>query len=277
MTAAPARHERKRKKDKQMEDIVIIGSGNVAESIAVALGEAGHTPLQVFARNKAEGSKLAAKCGCQFTNDPAAVKPAELYIIAVSDKAIPSVSAMINFGDSIVAHTSGCTPVDDLAPAIKNKAVLYPLQSFTKGRRVDFSTVPVMVEGTTAKALEVVTEAAKLLSDNVMEISSEQRAMIHVAAVFASNFTNHMYVVGELLAKDAGMDFSILKPLIQETTEKAMAAASPITTQTGPAVRNDFQTKSRHCDMLAEKPDLKNIYINLSNNIWATSKKTSQK
>lgn len=260
-----------------MEDIVIIGSGNVAESIAIALGEAGRTPLQVFARNKTEGSKIAAKCGCQFTNDPAAVKPAGLYIIAVSDKAIPSVSAMINFGDATVAHTSGCTHVDALAHAIKNKAVLYPLQSFTKGRRVDFSTVPVMVEGTTPKALEVVIEAAKLLSDDVMEISSEQRAMIHVAAVFASNFTNHMYVVGELLAKDAGMDFSILKPLIRETTEKAMAAVSPISTQTGPAVRNDFQTKSRHCEMLAEKPDLKNIYINLSNSIWATSKKISQK
>ncbi len=260
-----------------MEDIVIIGSGNVAEALALAFTNSGHTPVQIFARNRAEGTKIAAKCQCRFTDDPAQVKSAGLYVIAVSDKAIASVSGAIDFGDAVVAHTSGSTPIDALAPAIRNKAVLYPLQTFTKGRKVNFQTIPIMVEGATPKALETVTKAAKLLSGNVREVASKQRAMIHVAAVFASNFTNHMFTISELLAKDAGIDFSVLKPLIRETTDKAMSADSPRSVQTGPAIRNDFQTKSRHCELLAEKPDLKNIYINLSNNIWEISKKTSQR
>ncbi len=259
------------------ENIVIIGSGNVAEALALALDKAGNPPIQIFARNRNEGTRIAARCQCKFTNDPAFIKPADLYIIAVSDKAIASVSGSINFGDAVVAHTSGCTPIDALSPNIINKAVLYPLQTFTKGYKVDFRTVPIMVEGTTPKALDTVTKTARMLSDNVLEVASKQRAMIHVAAVFASNFTNHMYAIGELLAKDAGMDFEVLKPLIRQTTEKALTADSPLSTQTGPAIRNDFQTKSRHCELLTEKPDLKNIYINLSKSIWETSKKTSQK
>lgn len=261
----------------QTDDIVIIGSGNVAEAFALGLSETGHPPVQIYARNRNEGTRIAAKCQCRFTADPAGIKPAGLYIIAVSDKAIASVSGSINFGDAVVAHTSGCTGIDALSSNIRHKAVLYPLQTFTKGHKVDFRTVPLMVEGATPKALEAVTATARLLSDNVLDVASKQRALIHVAAVFASNFTNHMYAVGELLARDAGMDFEVLKPLIRQTAEKALAAGSPLTTQTGPAIRNDFQTKSRHCELLAEKPDLKNIYINLSKSIWETSKKTSQK
>lgn len=264
-------------RQRQMEDIVIIGSGNVAEALAIAFADAGQAPLQIFSRNIEEGKKIAAKCNCFFTDDPAAVKSAGLYIIAVSDKAITSVSDSINFGNAVVAHTSGSTPIDAIARNIENRAVLYPLQTFTKGRKVDFLTIPIMVEGTTEKALETVTEAARLLSGDVTEVASKQRAMIHIAAVFGSNFTNHMYAIGELLAKEAGMEFSVLKPLIEETAMKAVSADSPLTTQTGPAIRNDFQTKSHHCEQLSEKPDLKNMYITLSNSIWETSKKTSQK
>lgn len=260
-----------------MVDTVIIGSGNLAEALATALFRAGHPPAQIFARNAKAAKEIADKCGSTATDDPGKVKPAGLYIIAVSDKAIGAVSESLDFGDAVVAHTAGSVPIDALSANIRHRGVFYPMQTFTKGRQTDFSAVPIMVEATTPKALKVLVKSADLLSENVIEVASQQRAKIHVAAVFASNFTNYMYTVGEELAGDAGMDFSVLKPLIRETAEKALAAATPRHTQTGPASRNDFQTKALHCELLVEKPNLKNIYINLSNSIWEISKKTSQR
>lgn len=260
-----------------MKDIVIIGSGNVAEALASGLTKKGHSPLQIFSRNKASGKEIAFKYGCEYTNDPEKLAKADLYLLAVSDRAISSVSASLNFGDGVVAHTSGSTPVEALSGKIVNRGVFYPLQSFTKGREVDFTQVPVMIEGTTPKAKEILLEVASELSGNIMEVASDKRAAVHMAAVFASNFTNYMYTVGERLAKDAGMDFNVLKPLIAETAQKAVEADSPLLTQTGPASRNDFTTKAKHCEMLTEKPELKNLYISISNNIWETSKKISRK
>lgn len=260
-----------------MKKIVIIGSGNVAEALALSLAEQGMAPVQIYARNVESGSALAARCGAEYAGEPAQLAPADLYLIAVSDRAIASVSGSLDFGDAIVAHTSGSTPVDALSSKIRHRAVLYPLQSFTKGRSVDFREIPLMIEGCSAKALECVREVAGALSDRVLEVDSHRRAAVHLAAVFVSNFVNYMYTIGEELLADTGMDFSLLKPLILETARKAVESSSPRRVQTGPAVRNDFQTKNLHCEMLVDKPDLKNIYINLSNQIWETSKKISRK
>lgn len=255
---------------------VIIGSGNVAQALAEALTEAGAKPLQIFARNREAGAEIAKRCGCDYTDDPKELAKAELYIISVSDKAIKAVSESLGFGNSVVVHTAGGVGLDELSSTIRNRGVLYPLQTFSKGRKVDFKEIPLMIEGLNAAVLETVRQVAELLSNNVMEVDSEQRGVIHLAAVFTCNFTNHMYVIGEELVEGAGMDFAVLKPLIVETTKKAMSAKSPRDVQTGPAVRNDFQTKSLHTDMLVERPELKSIYTNLSNNIWKISKKKSQ-
>ena len=260
-----------------MKRIVIVGSGNVAQAFALALTEAGMPPVQIYARNGAAGRELAAQCGAAYTDDGAQVMQADLYLIAVTDRAIASVAASFEAGNAVVAHTSGTTELEALAPKVHHRAVLYPLQTFTKGRRIDFRTVPLLVEGATAQALACVTEVAEALSERVVRMDSAQLAMLHLAAVFACNFTNYMYTVGEELLAEAGLDFSLLRPLILETAHKAADASSPRLTQTGPAVRNDFQTKSRHCEMLREKPDLKSIYIMLSKNIWETSKKTLPK
>lgn len=260
-----------------MTTTVIIGSGNVAHSLAVALTRAGEPPLQIFARNAAAARKIAALCGCPHESDPQRLAAADLYIIAVSDRAVASVAAALDFGGAVVAHTAGSVPIGVFPRKIHHAAVIYPLQTFTKGRDVDLHTTPILIEGSTPHALKIAGEVAGLLSGDVRVVDSRRRLLIHAAAVFASNFTNYMYIVGEELAVAAGMDFSILKPLIGETAQKALAADSPRHTQTGPASRNDFQTKSLHSELLHERPDLKNIYTNLSNNIWEISKKTSQK
>lgn len=256
-----------------MTDTVIIGSGNLAWVLTDALTRRGNPPKQILARNTAEGIKVVSVAGCAFTSDPAALEPAGLYILAVSDRAIPSLAASLDFGDAVVAHTAGSTALSALPGNVKHKAVFYPLQTFTKGRGMDFADIPVFLEGSDEKALAAVRELAGALGAGPRELDSEKRAVLHAAAVFACNFTNYMYSVGEELAGNAGLDFGVLKPLISETAAKAVAASSPLETQTGPAIRNDFQTKSLHCELLREKPDLKNIYINLSKSIWETSKK----
>ncbi|MCC8034561.1 MAG: DUF2520 domain-containing protein [Rikenellaceae bacterium] len=256
-----------------MTDTVIVGSGNLAWALTEALTKAGTPPLQVFSRNTAEEIEVAKLAGCRFVSDPAALAPAGLYILAVSDRAIPNLTATLPFGDAVVAHTAGSWPLDAISDKVKHKAVFYPLQTFTKGRSVDFSAVPLFIEGSDETALSAMRDLALALGGEPRELDSAKRALLHTAAVFASNFTNYMYTVGEELAAEAGADFSVLKPLIAETAAKAVDARSARDTQTGPAIRNDFQTKSTHCELLREKPDLKNIYINLSKSIWETSRK----
>lgn len=254
--------------------IVIIGSGNVAGALTGALSRAGMPPVQVWARSKTGAAKVASICGCPFSDDPGELARADLYLLAVSDKAVRPVAARLDFGDGVAAHTAGSVDLDALGT--KYRAVFYPLQTITRGRQIDFRNVPILVEGNNARSLGVVREVADMLSDTVLEVDSRRRTILHMAAVFANNFTNHMYAAGEELAREAGFGFDILKPLITETTAKAMECASPRDAQTGPAVRNDFETRSRHTELLAGKPYLQNLYVNISKNIWETSKKTSR-
>ena len=254
--------------------VVIIGSGNVADALVRALAKAGNPPAQVFARNRAGAAKVAAICGCPYTDNAEELAPADVYIIAVTDKAVKQVAASLPFDYGVVAHTAGSVGLDVFPTKVRNRAVFYPLQTFTNGREVDMREVPILVEANNPHSLEAVREVAGSLSGRVQTIDTEKRMLIHAAAVFANNFTNHMYAVGEELVRKAGQDFSILKPLIIETARKALDARSPREVQTGPAVRNDFETRSRHTELLAQDPYLQNIYVNISKNIWETLKKT---
>lgn len=233
--------------------IVIIGGGNVAEALVRGFTAAGVPPVQQWTRKT--GGELAK---------------ADLYLIAVSDKAIRALK--FDFGDGVAAHTAGGVSMDALQA--RRRAVFYPLQTFTKGRAVDWKTVPILLEASDEGAMKIVEKAAELLSGDVRQVNGAQRMMLHAAGVFANNFANHMYAAGEELAREAGFDFEILKPLIRETAEKALASSSPHLVQTGPAVRNDFETRSKHAELLSQKPYLRNLYITISKNIWETSKKT---
>jgi predicted short-subunit dehydrogenase-like oxidoreductase (DUF2520 family) len=256
-----------------MKRVIIIGSGNVADALVRAFLKEGNPPIQVFARNVTKAASVAAICGCPYTDNAHDLLPADLYIIAVADKAVKQVAAALPFNDGVVAHTAGSMGLDVFPPKVRNRAVFYPLQTFTKGRDVNMVEVPILIEADNPSALEIVREVACELSDNVREMDSEKRRQIHVAAVFSNNFTNYMYAVGEELAKKAGQDFSILKPLILETAIKALSVSSPRDVQTGPAIRNDFETRSRHVELLAQNPHLQNIYVNISKNIGETLKK----
>ncbi|MDR2912482.1 MAG: DUF2520 domain-containing protein [Alistipes sp.] len=242
---------------------IIVGSGNVAEGLAreIAEGSSGIELVQRWARK---------------SHTPAELAKADLYIIAVSDNAVAEVSEQLPFAEgSVVAHTAGSVAMSDLSTKIAHRAVLYPLQSFTRGRRVaDFRRTPFFVEGATTHALETVRTVAEALSDSVTEMSSERRAHLHLAGTFANNFTNAMLSLAETIAREAGETFDTLKPLIAETTAKALSMPSPREAQTGPAKRGDRNTQARHLATLAEHhPELTEIYEKISETIWKISKR----
>lgn len=256
-----------------MERVVIVGSGNLAEALAQAVAKSDLELVQLFARNAERGQAVAALAATQWTADPARLSAADIYLVAVSDKAVAELAASLPFpAGAVVAHTAGSVPLEAL-PAHTRRAVFYPLQTFTKGRAVDFSQIPLFLETDDAALRPQLEAFARCLSQHVVWADSACRAKVHLAAVFACNFANHMYAVGERIVRSAGLPFDVLKPLIAQTAAKALDAASPANVQTGPAVRHDAQTMERHAALLADDPQLENIYKIISNSIWETSKK----
>lgn len=256
-----------------MNNVVVIGSGNVAESLARALAESGVHLVQLWARNGARAAEIAAMAGCGWSSCPEELAPADLYLVAVSDRAVAEVAAALPIPENaVVAHTAGSVPLEALPARYARRAVFYPLQTFTQGRRVDWSEIPLFIEASTPELQSELEAFAGRLSRRVLRADSALRARLHLAAVFACNFANHMYALGERLMNDAGLDFDLLKPLVAETTAKALDAPSPAAVQTGPAVRGDVPTQERHAAMLDDGL-LQTIYRSISQNIWETSRK----
>lgn len=245
-----------------MMRIVVVGGGNVADGLVHEIVEA-------------EGLELVGQW-TRKTHTPEELAPADLYILAVSDVAVPEVSDALPFPEnSVVAHTAGCVEMSELSTRIAHRAVLYPLQTFTKGRRIaDFRRTPLFIEGETPHALETVRTAACALSDNVKEMCSDNRARIHLAGAFANNFSNAMLSLGEMLAADAGETFESLRPIVAETMTKALEMPSPRMAQTGAAQRGDATIRAKHLAMLARRhPELIPMYEEISDTIWRISKK----
>ena len=259
----------------ELNKVVIIGSGNLAEALARAVAKSGLELVQIFARNAERARIIAELTATDWATHPGMLaQDADIYLIAVSDKAVEHVAATLPIPEgAAVAHTAGSVPLAAIPEKFAHRAVFYPMQTFTKGREVDFSVIPVFLETPSAELRPELEAFARQLSGTVIWATSEQRAKVHLAAVFACNFANHMYAVGERIVRDAGIDFDVLKPLIAETAAKACDARSPLDVQTGPAVRNDFATKARHGDLLSFDLRLKNIYSTISQSIWETSKK----
>ncbi len=259
----------------RIERVVLVGSGNVAEALARAIGRCAEVQLvQLFARNPERGREVAEIGQTTWSSDPTQLATADLYLLAVSDRAVTAVAEELPIPEgAIVAHTAGSVPLEALPERFARRAVFYPLQTFTRGREVDFQQIPIFLETTDDTAREVLEIFAQQLSGTVLFTDSEQRKRLHLAAVFACNFTNHMYALGEKILAETHLDFALLKPLIAETAKKACDNPSPTAVQTGPAVRNDRITQERHTAMLAEEPLLEELYRKISQNIWEISKK----
>lgn len=252
-----------------MLKVVLIGSGNVAQHLIVAFKKAATIELvQVFARDKNSLTHLLDSEA--ITSDYNQIQNADLYIIAVSDNAIAEVSKQFPLENKLVVHTSGSVAMETLDDKNK-KGVFYPLQTFSKNKDIDFNEVPICIESQHNEDLELLKKVAKSISVNVYEIDSHQRKSLHIAAVFVSNFVNHLYKIGQEICTDNKVSFEILKPLILETANKVMTL-SPNEAQTGPAKRNDTQTINSHLNFLSDE-NQNEIYKILTKSIIDNGKK----
>jgi predicted short-subunit dehydrogenase-like oxidoreductase (DUF2520 family) len=252
-----------------MIKITIIGSGNVAQHLIDAFAKSGAVEIiQVFSRTQKLISPLLDST--KITNDWNALEEADLYIIAVSDDAIASVSSQFPFENRLVVHTSGSAPLTSLDDK-NRKGVFYPLQTFTKGKSVDFKVIPFCLETQLENDYALLEKVARSISNSVFAIDSHQRKALHVAAVFVNNFTNYLYQLGNEICQENHVPFDILKPLILETAEKLLTL-SPEDAQTGPAKRNDISTISAHESFLSNE-NQSTIYKILTQSIQNHGKK----
>lgn len=254
--------------------ITLIGAGRVANHLGPALKKAGHRFGQVYSRTMVHATDLAAVLGAEAVDQPSTIKPgADVYLCALSDDALTVVldCLPLNQGDNpLLVHTAGSLPLSVLAPYTNRAAVLYPLQTFSPGRVLDLTSLPIFVEATDEASLQVVSALAAGVSSVVKPLGSEQRLTLHLAAVFACNFVNHLYGEAGRLLEEEGLDFSLLLPLIDETAAK-VHDLTPREAQTGPAVRNDLRVINKHVARLDTHPQRAALYKLLSEHILQSS------
>lgn len=250
--------------------IAIIGAGNVAWHLAPALEEAGHTITEVYARDIKQAEKIT---NMVYLAEPQndldfSESEARLFIIAVSDTGVSEVAdGIILPEESLLVHTSGSVPLDILGySSASYTGIFYPLQTFSKERKMDFSEVPFLLESEDQGTLQKLQKLARSLSSPHYTMRSKDRLALHVAAVFASNFSNHMLRLSEEIMGRQGLDFDMLKPLIIETISKSLELGAK-RAQTGPALRGDFQTLDRHFQFLNYNEQIAEIYKMISQDI----------
>jgi predicted short-subunit dehydrogenase-like oxidoreductase (DUF2520 family) len=250
--------------------VSFIGSGNLAWHLAPALDNTNFAVREVFSPHKKHAAALAerlyqaeVKTSLDFSESHS-----RIFIIATTDDAIQEVAQEIVLPENaILAHTSGSQPLSLLGyAATLNTGVLYPLQTFSKNKKVDFKEVPFFIESENAETEKILVAMAKTISKKVYKCSSDDRKALHVAAVFASNFTNHMLTIAQEILEKHDLDLELLKPLIVETINKSLAIG-PEDAQTGPAVRGDVEVLDNHFDFLKRDKKIAEIYKVISQHI----------
>ncbi len=242
--------------------IVLIGSGNVAFHLAKAFTEAQIPVSQIFGRNTTELQKISEQFSIPFSTETLA--DADLYIISVSDSSIAEVSSLIKNKNALVTHTSGSVSREALNGNYR-KSVFYPLQTFSKSKNLDYSKIPFFIDAENENDEEILKNLASKISKNVMLANDEKRKYIHLTAVFACNFVNHLYARAKEISDSQGIPFDYFLPLIDETTQK-IHELEPKLAQTGPAIRNDEKVLKLHESLLTDEEKLK-IYKTLNESI----------
>lgn len=242
--------------------IALIGAGNVATCLGPRLKEAGHEITAVYSRTVESARILADRLGATYTTDLKAVPASDAAIVMLKDDALKELAPAIadSLKDSLLLHTAGSVPMDiwNTAGAMKY-GVLYPMQTFSKNSVIDWSQVPLFIEGSSDQTLNSIRELALTVSPDVTVLSSEGRKKLHLAAVFTCNFSNHMYAIAEQLLADEGVPFRVMLPLVRETARK-VETMSPRDAQTGPAVRGDRKVINEHLELLKEYPEYAQLY-----------------
>lgn len=250
-------------------NITLIGAGNLATNLGLALSGAGHKIVCVYSHTEKSALQLAEKLDCpSTTNLEVAAEKAEqstCCIIAVKDSVLADVAAKLTDNDrTLFLHTAGSIQMDVLPQT--HRGVFYPMQTFSKDREVDFRHIPTFLEIECPEDHNTLQSLAESITDNIHWLSSAQRKSLHLAAVFACNFANYCFDASSQILEREGIPFNVMLPLIEETTAK-LYNLSPYEAQTGPAIRYDKNVLEQHKSMLTEQPDLRMLYEEFSEQI----------
>jgi len=246
--------------------VFIIGSGNVAFSLGNALFKAGHEICGVYGRSSEKSIVLSKKLYCKSFEDLNSIpKNCEVYLLAVSDDAIAPLSSKLPPTKGMVVHTSGTTPLSSLGKII-NTGVLYPVQTIKNNYPRSFKKIPFCVEASNERSLKKILELAGSVSDELYQLDSEQRVILHLSAVFTNNFNNHLLSIARDLLRQQNLPDQLLLQLAQTTVMNAFDN-DPYSSQTGPAMRNDVKTIKKHLEMLKKQPGRQQIYRQITDDI----------
>ncbi len=248
--------------------IVLIGAGNLATHLGKALHAAGHDMVQVFSRTMQSAETLASLLDAEPLTDMAQVRDdADVYIFSVKDSALEQLISQLCGGEKkVFLHTAGSMPMSVFRGKALHYGVLYPMQTFSKQREVDFSIIPCFIEANDEFALKQIEGLAGQISHRVYQLSSEDRKYLHLSAVFACNFANHCYAASQELLQQHGVPFDVMLPLIDETAAK-VHGMTPKEAQTGPAVRYDENVIGKQIQLLENQPYFQKIYDCMSKSI----------
>ncbi len=247
--------------------VALIGAGNVATHLGKAWKLAGHQIIQVYSRHVETARQLADEVDAEAITDMRRLSPeAAFYVCAVRDDALESLLPLFPPHNGLLVHTSGSLPMSILSPFSSSYGVLYPLQTFSKHRKLVLRSVPFFMEASDPESEERLRRLASDLSDTVIKLESERRKFLHLAAVFACNFVNYLYDVSSELLESKGMPFSWLYPLIEETAAK-IRDMSPYEAQTGPAVRQDCRVMNQQLEWLSGQEEWVTLYELLSKQV----------
>jgi len=232
--------------------IAILGAGNVGYQLAWHLNNTGHQIVQVFSRHLPAAKFLGNLMDIPCTDKIEEItKDADVYLLTVNDDSIEPLVKQLHLGDKVIVHTSGTVPMNVLDKVSTNYGIFYPLQTLSRNVSVNFDVIPICLNASNEHTKNILIELAKTLSNRFVEVDDEKRLAIHIAAVFANNFTNHLFSVSQMILEKTGLSFEIMKPLINETVRK-IQNHDPLNVQTGPAIRHDDRTIERHLKFLEE-------------------------
>lgn len=245
-----------------MNKITLIGSGNVAYHLAKMMMQNNLPISQIFGRNEVVLKSISEEVGIPYSTQ--ILEEADLYIISVKDSAVAEISSCIKNENALVVHTSGSLPMEILKGNYR-KGVFYPLQTFSKTKALDYTKIPFFIETENPNDEKILTEIAQKISGKVSIANSERRKHLHLAAVFACNFVNHLFTRAKEITDNQGIPFEYLIPLVEETIEK-IRTIEPKLAQTGPAVRNDQKVMDLHRELIHSNEVLE-LYNTLNNSI----------
>lgn len=253
--------------------ICLVGSGNLGSNLGKSMMDAKMDIIQVISRNIKNAKNLAQELNADYTDKIEEYnRDAEIIIFSVSDDSIPELLRKADFGNRLLIHTAGSVSQNVFEGHSNKYGILYPLQTFSKEESVCFKEIPIFTESNKESSLAIIDTLAKQLSTKVYHATSDERLSIHVAAVFACNFTNHLYHIAHDILQDISVDFDVFAPLLRQTAERAIKTGDPIKSQTGPALRQDEGTMQKHLEKLKQNEGLTELYKFMSNRIFETKK-----